>query len=148
MFRYIFAFLKFGCFQVCQNLKNHNFVPFSVPRFFQIQNITTLILTCNMDPLSVYSNPLSKWWVFFPSLIGTIMKMVKMAATQTTFAYILVSETRMWTILMTIPMFSRSRNAMRTVPTALDHLAIAVSFNFKMAATENCFRRYIGLWHP
>ena len=38
-------------------------------------------------------------------------------------------------ILVSIPMFLWSRNAIRTVPTALDRLAKAVSLNFKMAAT-------------
>ena len=39
MFRYIFAFLKFAVFQGCAKIqKNHNFAPFSVPRFFQTQH--------------------------------------------------------------------------------------------------------------
>ena len=52
------------------------------------------------------------------------------------FVCIFVSETRMWMILVNLPMFSGSRNAMRTVPTVLDHLAIAAILNFKMAALK------------
>ena len=48
---------------------------------------------------------------------------------KTTFGYILVSETRISMILVTIHMCSESSNTMRTMPTALDHLVESVILN-------------------
>ena len=60
----------------------------------------------------------------------------KMAAiSKTTFAYISVSDTHRRMILVSIPMFSRSKNSMRAMITILDPVFQNGGQNFKMAAT-------------
>ena len=53
---------------------------------------------------------------------------------KTTFAYISVSDTRRSMILVSIPMFSRSKNSMRSIITILDLMFQNGRQNFKMAA--------------
>ena len=50
---------------------------------------------------------------------------------KTTFAHISVSKTRRCMILVTIPMFSGSRNPLRTMPTTLDDLIMAAMLKFQ-----------------
>ena len=58
---------------------------------------------------------------------------------KTTFAYISVSDTRRSMILVSIPMFSWSKNSMRAMITILDLVFQNGCQNFKMAAKKSVF---------
>ena len=68
----------------------------------------------------------------------------KMAAIRNWFClYISVYETHRDLILVSIPMFSGSRNSIRPVIITLDHLVKAAILIFKMATNQICFFPYL-----
>ena len=58
------------------------------------------------------------------------------------FTYNSVSEAHIVMILLSLPMFSGSRNPLRTTKLTLGHFAMAAILKFKMAAMKNHFSSY------
>ena len=72
----------------------------------------------------------------------------KMAANQDSFAHISLHKTDRGLILVSIPMFSGSRNPITTIPITWTNLVEADILNFKMAADQMSFLLiFWPMWH-